>query len=539
MPQAFLRRWRWTVLAVGAAGCAGPDFKHASDGGPLAPRIVLVSSAGGSTTAVSTPQGTDRDSSGSIAATLAATRAAAVSTDYAAAVKHDAAGQLQEARDAYQRVLRRQPRRVDVLHRLAVVCTRLADYDAARRYFERALSHAPDNPSLLADFGYSQYLAGDRVRAEELLRQAVQLAPDDERAANNLAIVLGMTARYDESLSLFQRFNSPAKAWINLGQLHRARGEAAEELQCYRRAQELDSTIRPPQLAAAQGDARPQSPRETTSPAPIAASSAVNEMERSAPTKLSIAAPHVSAVPRLEAPTTVAVAPSFAPPPLPVITPAEVPAREVEPETKVEHPRFEPPVVAGDPQPSQRIALEKLLPEASEPTPNRDDAVVVFEPPVLVAPRPERRERGPAASDPEPASDQLFEAPLVNAMGPQTGPIQLAGLSTADAFESYCLVTLCDERRLVSASTEHSIVFKGRKYCFASAEHVRRFLNAPRCYAPAADGVDVVAHRRGEGIFEGRPEYGVWYRDRLYLFSSQRHKDAFCADVRAFVITAN
>jgi YHS domain-containing protein len=222
-----------------------------------------------------------------------------------------------------------------------------------------------------------------------------------------------------------------------------------------------------------------------------------------------------------------------------VITPAEIPARQVETETKVEHPRFEPPVAAHGPQPSQHIALEKLLPEAGEPTPNRDDAVVVFEPPVLVASLPGRQERGPAASEPEPATDQFFEAPLVQPMAPQSGPIQLAGLSAADAFASYCLVTLCDERRLVSASAEHSIVFKGRKYCFASAEHVRRFLNAPRCYAPAAEGVDVVSHRRGEGILEGRPEYGVWYRDRLYLFSSQQHKDAFCADVRAFVISAN
>ena len=101
--------------------------------------------------------------------------------------------------------------------------------------------------------------------------------------------------------------------------------------------------------------------------------------------------------------------------------------------------------------------------------------------------------------------------------------------------EVSCLVALCEERRLVNAPEEFAVEHQGQTYQFSSPDAAARFKANPDGYIPAAGGLDVVAVRRGSEVVSGSLDYAVWYRDRLYLFSSQQHKNEFRASPRKFV----
>lgn len=72
-------------------------------------------------------------------------------------------------------------------------------YKEAIPFFERALAHAPEHPSVLNNLAMAHAMGGDPVKAEGLLREAVAHGGDSKRVRQNLALVLGLQGRYDES----------------------------------------------------------------------------------------------------------------------------------------------------------------------------------------------------------------------------------------------------------------------------------------------------------------------------------------------------
>ena len=74
-----------------------------------------------------------------------------------------------------------------------------------------------------------------------------------------------------------------------------------------------------------------------------------------------------------------------------------------------------------------------------------------------------------------------------------------------------------------------------RTYHFSSAEAKQRFLTDPHRYAPAADGVDVVLQTELDERLPGRIDFAAWYRNRLYLFTSERSMKAFNAKPGQYV----
>ena len=63
-----------------------------------------------------------------------------------------------------------------------------SDFTTADASYERALALAPDQPSVLANMGWSKLLRGDWNGAVPPLEQAVRLMPNSERAANDLEL---------------------------------------------------------------------------------------------------------------------------------------------------------------------------------------------------------------------------------------------------------------------------------------------------------------------------------------------------------------
>jgi hypothetical protein len=98
-------------------------------------------------------------------------------------------GKTKAARKAYEKLVKENPTNPLVYHRLGIIAAGSGEFDTANGNFRRAYELAPENAELLADWGYSLYLQGEFIEAEELTRQGAELAPYDARIASNLSLI--------------------------------------------------------------------------------------------------------------------------------------------------------------------------------------------------------------------------------------------------------------------------------------------------------------------------------------------------------------
>ncbi len=99
-------------------------------------------------------------------------------------------GQLDQARDEYQKALKSDPGYVDAHHRLAVIADQKKDFAAAEFHYSQAMQKIPNDPDLLSDLGYSYLLQGRRRESETALRLALERSPGHPYASNNLKLLL-------------------------------------------------------------------------------------------------------------------------------------------------------------------------------------------------------------------------------------------------------------------------------------------------------------------------------------------------------------
>ena len=96
-------------------------------------------------------------------------------------------------------------------------------------------------------------------------------------------------------------------------------------------------------------------------------------------------------------------------------------------------------------------------------------------------------------------------------------------------LKGFCPVALRDQRGLVEVSDKFSTEFEGKRYLFSSAKALRAFMDTPERYAPANSGNDVIHLALTGEKSEGSLEYAVWYKGRLYLFTSAETMETFVA----------
>lgn len=111
----------------------------------------------------------------------------------------------------------------------------------------------------------------------------------------------------------------------------------------------------------------------------------------------------------------------------------------------------------------------------------------------------------------------------------------IAERKEANGLKGFCPVVLRDERNLTDAKPLFHSKYKGNMYYFSSAVAKLKFDQQPEKYAPAAGGHDVVINKTNAGQVPGSLDHAVWFRDRLFLFSSQANKAAFVADPSQFI----
>lgn len=86
-----------------------------------------------------------------------------------------------------------------VISARGTVLAKQGKYAQAIPFYDRALSLAHDQPSILSNLALATAMSGNPARAEALLRQAEAADGASPKIRQNLALVLGLQGKYDES----------------------------------------------------------------------------------------------------------------------------------------------------------------------------------------------------------------------------------------------------------------------------------------------------------------------------------------------------
>jgi tetratricopeptide (TPR) repeat protein/YHS domain-containing protein len=494
-------------------------------------------------------------------------------SQYQAARQAEVNGQLVQARDLYAALLRQSPQNVDYAHRMAVVCTRLGDHKTATGHFEHARKLAPHDAALLADMGYAAFLQHEYVRAETLLRESVQLDPNDQRAVNNLAMAIGFQGREEESLQTFRRVNAEPQALIDIAYIHTQRGELERAAERYQLVLKLEpeNQVAKNGLAQLAAALPPVSKLKTAPETGVSADIRLAGARASAkpPTEVPPAPDFVASNPQAAANHSASVWYENAEPAIVndaaaehklVIASAESLPSPVD--------ASEVPIIRSVSQPVDRVATDSWastsgsahrVPEVSPSAPSdsefqlplREDrpAELASEADLkpgagdIASAQPDELanvfEGGENARDRDvPDKDELVDLEWAAddlARRASDSPTTPSGtVQSHDGMKGYCPVVLRDERRLARVSDEFSTEYQAQVYKFSSAAALARFQENPEWYVPAAGGLDIIQVRRGDSVVQRSLDHAVWFRHRLHLFSSAENLATFRAAPREF-----
>ena len=146
------------------------------------------------------------------------TRRAQIELAMAAAQQFEARQDYQAALHRYQEVLVLDKKNVQAHHRMALVATRMSAMQQAQEHFQTALSLAPKDEALIADFAYWHYLHGNHIESLELLNRGLSSSPGYARYHGIRGLVLTRQGQYEEAVSSFVASGcNPQEAWANVG----------------------------------------------------------------------------------------------------------------------------------------------------------------------------------------------------------------------------------------------------------------------------------------------------------------------------------
>jgi thiol-disulfide isomerase/thioredoxin/YHS domain-containing protein len=95
------------------------------------------------------------------------------------------------------------------------------------------------------------------------------------------------------------------------------------------------------------------------------------------------------------------------------------------------------------------------------------------------------------------------------------------------AMDGFCPVALIQKKRWVLGDVRYGVRHQGRTYLFSGAEEQKQFLANPGAFAPVMSGDDPVLALDQRQSVPGRREFGAFFGNRVYLFSSEASFEQF------------
>jgi tetratricopeptide (TPR) repeat protein len=158
----------------------------------------------------------------------------------AKAAEHHRAGRLEAAEAIYREVLARDPQNLEALRLLALIAIECEHYGQAEQLLKRAVEIAPDFLAAWVDLGRAQAGRFDLNAALASLRRAESLNPGSVNVQVQLASVLARSGRHLEAAETYRKatgLNPRSTAgYVGLGNTLKTIGRQAEAIEAYRRA---------------------------------------------------------------------------------------------------------------------------------------------------------------------------------------------------------------------------------------------------------------------------------------------------------------
>jgi len=143
----------------------------------------------------------------------------------------------------------------DARMRMGVTYLEQRNLPMAMQELTKASKLDPGNAEVDMILGLVYQARGDGAKAEEHLRVAIEKKPDYADARNNLGIVLAERKAWDEAIREFEAaagnvmYATPERAYFNLGEAYRAKGDPSRAEGAYRRAIRANELFAPAYIA--------------------------------------------------------------------------------------------------------------------------------------------------------------------------------------------------------------------------------------------------------------------------------------------------
>ncbi|WP_437194239.1 hypothetical protein [Planctomicrobium sp. SH527] len=183
------------------------------------------------------------------------------------------------------------------------------------------------------------------------------------------------------------------------------------------------------------------------------------------------------------------------------------------PEVTAAKPADQPTLPLEEPKemkvPALELPSEESLPKLSMAPPVPDAPAV----------KSNAAELPPAPNEEKPAQQS----------DPKSKFERIAARKNMAGLKGFCPVVLRDQRDLVDSKAEFEVVYNDYTYSFSSKEAMEKFEAEPAKYAPVNSCGDVIHEALAGEALEGSLDYAVWFKGRLYLFSSVETMETFVA----------
>jgi len=163
------------------------------------------------------------------------------------AFEHHRQGNLSQAEQLYEKILKKQPDNGAVLHMLGVIHSEHGNYQLAIKYIKKVLQLNSANYHAYYNLGNAFRLNGQSEKAINSYRKVIHIDPYFVDAYHNLGIVLQDRGQLDEAVACYQKAiqlnPNFYNAYYNLGNIFKAKGQPDEAIACYQKTIELNPNI--------------------------------------------------------------------------------------------------------------------------------------------------------------------------------------------------------------------------------------------------------------------------------------------------------
>jgi tetratricopeptide (TPR) repeat protein len=153
-------------------------------------------------------------------------------------------GDIPQAEESLEKVLKLRPKNVDALHILGVIAGQRKEYEKATQLISQAIKIQPEIAEAHHNLGAFHGLQGDLQTAETHYQKAIQIQPNYASAYYNLGKIYHTQGKLEQAIASYQRTLelSPqnSEAWHNLAMSFETQGKLDQAIESYQQALQIN-----------------------------------------------------------------------------------------------------------------------------------------------------------------------------------------------------------------------------------------------------------------------------------------------------------